>query len=462
MELSPIRASQIVWAAARGTERAKRRSRIRCGGCGAVSKEAIDARGTFSEVETARLVVVEIPSMAPRDHGRLPALDVVRGLAILAVTLYRFRGGPGEEFFGSQVLYHGLGFGARGVDLFFVLSGLLITGILYDSKPRVHYFRDFYARRVLRIFPLYYGVLLAAFCVLPLFGRLPAEFGEAEANQSWLWLYGANLLVAWKGEWCLGSFDHFWSLGVEEHFYLLWPLVIYAFRRKTAMTISAIVAAASAIARIGWVAVGGDRVAAEAFTLFRLDGLLAGAWCALAARGPGGLHALVRPARRVACSILLLLPAVGLQSRLMTAQWTLCAVFFGALAVLAMAAMPATIAGRFWQSPTLRFLGKYSYGMYVFQNPLIPLLSGLFTAESLTLAFGSALGGRLAYIVLMSAATVLAAMVSWHLYEKHFLKLKVYFEHEPVASTPEASSRPIVAVRELQRDRSIRARSVSE
>jgi peptidoglycan/LPS O-acetylase OafA/YrhL len=414
-------------------------------------------------VETARLVVVEIPSMVPRDHGRSPALDVVRGLAILAVTLYRFRGGPGEEFLGSQMLYHVLGFGARGVDLFFVLSGFLITGILYDSKPKAHYFRDFYARRVLRIFPLYFGVLLVAFCVLPLIGWLPAEFGEAAANQSWLWLYGANILVAWKGQWCLGSFDHFWSLGVEEHFYLLWPLVIYAFRRKTAMTISATVAAASAIARIGWVALGGDRVAAEAFTLFRLDGLLVGAWCALAARGPGGLHALVRPARRVACfSILLLLPAVGLQSRLMTAQWTLCAVFFGALTVLAVTAMPATLAERFWQSPTLRFLGKYSYGMYVFQNPLIPLLSGLFTAESLTLALGSPLAGRLVYIALMTAATVLVAMASWHLYEKHFLKLKVYFEHEPEASTPGTSSRPIVVIRELKRERPIQARSASE
>ena len=103
----------------------------------------------------------------PNLKGHLPALDAIRGLAIVLVTLYRFGGGD-----------HGLGRaveadwlvepGSRGVDLFFVLSGFLITGILFDAKGKEHYFRNFYVRRALRIFPLYYGVLAAAVFLLPL------------------------------------------------------------------------------------------------------------------------------------------------------------------------------------------------------------------------------------------------------------------------------------------------------
>ena len=162
--------------------------------------------------------------------GHLPVLDGIRGLAILLVTAYRFDIGPEYGQLPGSLVFQILRHGDMGVDLFFVLSGFLITGILFDARGRKHYFRNFYARRALRIFPLYYGFLFVTLVAPPaLCGPEYDLFPEAESNQAWLWLYGANLLVAVRDSWCLGSFDHFWSLSVEEHFYFLWPLVIFFF-----------------------------------------------------------------------------------------------------------------------------------------------------------------------------------------------------------------------------------------
>src|SRR5207244_13039880 len=113
-------------------------------------------------------------------------------------------------------------YGIVGVDLFFVLSGFLITGLLLDSKGAPGYFRNFYARRTLRIFPLYYAVLALLFLVLPLLVALPPPLEDARTHQVWLWTYTANFYIAAKASWwALTYVSHFWSLAIEEHFYLL-------------------------------------------------------------------------------------------------------------------------------------------------------------------------------------------------------------------------------------------------
>ena len=223
-------------------------------------------------------------------RGHIPALDAIRGLAIVLVTLYRFGGGGDGP---ARAIEHSwlIGLGSRGVDLFFVLSGFLITGILFDAKGQQHYFRNFYMRRTLRIFPLYYAALVLTLLVLP---RLVSGFPQAGVSQVWLWLYGANVVQALRGEWCLGALNHFWSLAIEEHFYFVWPLAIYLTSRRGAMWLALCAAAASGIARAAWLAGGGNDVAAEVFTLLRMDGLLLGSWIALAARGSGGLAWLTR------------------------------------------------------------------------------------------------------------------------------------------------------------------------
>jgi len=103
----------------------------------------------------------------PRRTGHQPGLDGVRGVAILMVMAIHFVGESKAETFVQTLLTKAAGYGLFGVDLFFVLSGFLITGILLEAKNRPHYFRNFYARRTLRIFPLYYGVLAVLFLLLP-------------------------------------------------------------------------------------------------------------------------------------------------------------------------------------------------------------------------------------------------------------------------------------------------------
>lgn len=362
-------------------------------------------------------------------RGHVPALDAIRGLAIVAVTLYRF-GGGGEA--AASAIGHTwlVDLGGRGVDLFFVLSGFLITGILFDAKGKEHYFRNFYMRRSLRIFPLYYVALAVTLWILPLVSRGMAEALEpAIEQQAWLWLYGANVLQALRGEWCLGPLNHFWSLAIEEHFYLVWPAVIYFSSRQTAIRICGFVGGASVAARVIWLMAGGNDVTADVFTLLRMDGLALGGWLALAARSPGGLGWLKRYAR--AAMVLLGAAAVlttVFEKRffgLPVAAW---AGTCGALLVLVVAAKRESWLERFGSSRTLQFFGKYSYGMYVFQLPLVYLVAPVMTAGGVAGLLGNAVAGQVVYCTVMFGATLVAALLSWNLFEKRVLGWKRYFE----------------------------------
>src|SRR6185369_11811956 len=116
-----------------------------------------------------------------------------------------------------------------GVDLFFVLSGFLITGILYDAKARKDYFRNFYARRFLRILPLYYGILALYILVFPRISIVPQrQYQSLVEHQLWFWTHLSNVSIAIEG---YGNqqrgWTHFWSLAVEEQFYLVWPAVVF-------------------------------------------------------------------------------------------------------------------------------------------------------------------------------------------------------------------------------------------
>lgn len=360
----------------------------------------------------------------------ISVLDGIRGLAILLVTVYRFAGvGQGQEF-SDNLLRSIASIGYRGVDLFFVLSGFLITGILYDTKSDPHYFRNFYARRALRIFPLYYATLVVTLILLPLVSaRAASIFAPASEHQAWLWLYGTNLLQSSTGTWPFGCLDHFWSLAVEEHFYFVWPLVIYWLPRRAAIGACLILIATASASRVGFILTGGNEAAPEVFTLFRADALAMGALVALTARGPGGIQSLSAYARHTLLVLgpILLLLSIG-HRRLLTVPDTLFAAFFAGLLVTALTAKADSQTAKLWNSSCLRFFGKYSYAMYVFQYPLIPLLAPLLSPELLTTTTGNATVARLFYIVLMTAITTAAAIASWTLFEKRFLSLKKYFE----------------------------------
>lgn len=374
----------------------------------------------------------EATEAAPKPHVHIPALDAVRGLAIVLVTMYRFAGAGVDTSQPGMALFKLFKPLDIGVDLFFVLSGFLITGILVDSKSKPHYFSHFFARRSLRIFPLYFGVLIGVFLLLPLVSNLTTElFPSAQEKQGWLWLYGANILIGWTSDWMvLDRFGHFWSLAVEEHFYLVWPFVIYALSRKQAMRACAILSVASMLARGYYTYKFGEaaNVGAETFTWMRLDCLALGGWGALAARGPQGLpgmHAKAWVLGAIGLGTILLMVAVG-RTSILNMSMIVYALFF--MSFILVMAQPEPVMGFKWlgNNRVLHFFGKYSYGMYVFQNLLIPVVAPVISAAILAEKFGSLAAGQLAYLVVMFGLTTLAALASWHLYEKHFLKLKKY------------------------------------
>ena len=149
----------------------------------------------------------------PSSH--ISSLDGVRGLAILSVTFYRFGNESINDGTTTGLIAKIIEAGESGVDLFFVLSGFLITGVLLDARVRSHFFFQFFLRRSLRIFPLYF-VSLAIFLILvPWWLGDTQPFQEAYDNQAFLWTYVTNIKMSFSNSWCFGYLGHFWSLAVE-------------------------------------------------------------------------------------------------------------------------------------------------------------------------------------------------------------------------------------------------------
>src|SRR4029077_5645891 len=169
-------------------------------------------------------------AVAPRMSAvHIPALDGIRGLAILLVIPHNTNLMLETAFHGPAYLVKEfLLFGWAGVQLFFVLSGFLISGALLDTQNSPRYYRSFYARRVLRILPLYYGALVVTFLVLTPLRLAPAETLHSQQHQIWLWTFLSNWTDP-QGLVVVG-FAHFWSLAVEERFYLLWAMALARLR----------------------------------------------------------------------------------------------------------------------------------------------------------------------------------------------------------------------------------------
>jgi peptidoglycan/LPS O-acetylase OafA/YrhL len=402
--------------------------------------------------QAAASTTTRSPSL-PNLHGHIPALDGLRGIAIALVMLCHFLpyNDQPTSLIGRLFFFIGRA-GWAGVDLFFVLSGFLITGILLDAKGGPHFFRNFYARRTLRIFPLYYFVLAMIFLVIPLFWRgafASPDLADIRRHQAWLWFYGTNFVMTWKND--MGFFyadwlnlNPFWSLAVEEHFYLLWPLVVYLCSPRGMRRVCATVICASFALRAVLFLRGGWEWGIYIFTPCRIDALALGGLLALILRhDPRAAGALLRWARWLAL-VLGLITLIGLWQNpgrdgwaSMTAGYMLLATFFAALLLYSLAAPPASPAARFFAAAPLRALGKYSYGLYVYHSILGPAFDRAFGQRRLDSLLRSNLhlgraayaGSVLLFVVLASAASLAIAFASWHLFEKQALKLKKYFEY---------------------------------
>lgn len=347
-----------------------------------------------------------------------PILDGIRGLAILLVLMWHYLSAPASP--GSWLAYSQvpLRLTYTGVDLFFVLSGFLIGGILIDTRGRNRYFATFYARRVRRILPLYL-VMLAAFAFIVYLHSAGVQGLAFAANDPlpW-WAYAGvqNLAMMEYGA-ALNGISVSWSLAVEEQVYILLPLLV---RLTKPERLTWVVIAMVVIALLSRFAVGDTR--SYVFTVSRLDAVGLGMLSAIAIRNRDLWVRLTAPhVLRVAWTVLLG-AALLLTLRILPMHpfgYTMLAALYTTIIITALSS-PDSKLGRVLSAYWLRSLGTISYGVYLFHMPLLYLAHGLILGRDHQypgLTDLPSIGATGLALVL----TLLLASLSWRYFERPLL-----------------------------------------
>jgi peptidoglycan/LPS O-acetylase OafA/YrhL len=378
--------------------------------------------------------------MADRSLPHIPVLDGLRGLAIALVLVYHINlyGGFNPLTVLDRAVDAITLSGWSGVDLFFVLSGFLITRILLHAKGGPHFFRHFYIRRALRIFPLYYATLAAFFLVGPLLVTGGPEYQAVLAKQGWYWTHTLNIDIALHGWHRFLPLGHFWTLAIEEQFYLIWPLLVFMLDRR-ALTGVLVAAIVTAFGIRMWLAWSDQLLAAQMLTPARMDTLALGSLLAVAASGDGGLARWRRPALMFCLGSGVLLAGTivrygGLPDSgtvVVTVGFLLLAGFYGSALVIAATAPVSGLLERMLTRPWLTLLGRHAYALYVFHHPIVIFAGKVITVDELPTVFGSRIPALGFYTLIIGGASLAAALVSWRFLEGPLLNLKSRFPYIP-------------------------------
>ena len=340
------------------------------------------------------------PGTAAEIRPHYPALDGLRGIAVLGVVL-------------CHLLFRPLTFGWMGVPLFFVLSGFLITGILLRTRERPDYFRRFYWRRALRIFPIYYLYLVGSLVIGLLLAYPVGDLGFAA-------LYLHNHRVPgyiWQMPEFFGG--HTWSLAVEEQFYLLWPLTVWVLSARNIVRLSTVLFFAALVFRFwahgvtedparwiqyGWLPANIDCLASGAIiAVLHHENRLRRGWAVALVTGAGTLLLLLIVQTSMdewQTSELWLQPRINVLLNTLLALTCAGIVAFSVLVPL-----------RYLSTGPLTHFGRISYGLYLWHVPVFWVFP-LFV-----------LPGRHIYLValLKLLAAWLVAWVSWRFFESKLI-----------------------------------------
>jgi peptidoglycan/LPS O-acetylase OafA/YrhL len=375
---------------------------------------------------------------SPTLQKHYPGLDSLRGLAVLFVFLHHYVGG----YMANDPV---LNWGWVGVEIFFVLSGFLITGILFESLEAPHFFRNFYIRRTLRIFPVYYGFWALMLLLTPI-TRVHWDHHVV----LWLFYLGNYSTTSWNlelhGHAMTGAMivvGHFWSLCIEEHFYMLWPLIIFAVRKRLTLQricVGGVLLTLIARCLITWQHPAIAYPALYTYSIARFDAPLIGSWAALWVRGPIPGYQRIR-AR--ACQWGLVFLAILIGSQIVTdfvcgfpaaslplpsIHWVTAYGFtvidLASLCLLFLCLDATSFFSRLLDVLHLRRLGKISYGFYVIHMLYFDFAKnyyGRFARHNLAIEF----------VVGCFLLTYLLAELSYRYYETPFLRLKDRWAKKP-------------------------------
>jgi peptidoglycan/LPS O-acetylase OafA/YrhL len=346
----------------------------------------------------------------------IPELDGIRGIAVLSVVLLHFHA-PFSANMPLGPISSVIKGGWAGVDIFFVLSGYLISSILLATREAENYFSAFYARRALRIFPLYCLALAFYFWLeLPLAHRHGLVTNFHESEQIWYWTFSGN----WRQG--LGYNDgagvaHFWSLAIEEQFYILFSVVVLWFRGRSLTWICAAMMTISIGLRVFLASQGHLSPLTVRLTHLHLDPLAMGVLLACSSQ--------VRAWANRWAWVLIPVGVAGIYLSL-PAGLSITAAGLAATGAIGMACS-RPVAWMRW--PVLRSLGKYSYALYVIHAFLSAAAANLAKRHQ-----------ELTFVLLCMVAGPLAsyglAWISWHVFEERFLRLKNRFPYR--IAEPEA------------------------
>jgi peptidoglycan/LPS O-acetylase OafA/YrhL len=353
-------------------------------------------------------------------NGRNWQLDSLRALAVTCVLIHRF--------WPTCVLeVAGTGIGHLGVRLFFVLSGYLITGILLRCRSWMEAgqtdaatnLRRFYIRRFLRIFPPYYALL-----ALMVIRNVPG----VRDTLWWHAGYASNFLFALEGDWKPGDTSHFWSLAVEEQFYLVWPFLILLVPRSRLVGVVIAITVSSPLFRLIGLLAGVNETALWVATPASLDALGLGSLVALCADQPAAWRRLTR----LGLISVPLAFTLGVVLLVYDRLW-LGYVVNETVVVLALAYLVAKTAqgfggltGRLLSLPPLQYVGKISYGIYLYHVFVLQAFWRLLSVARLPLLDK----GPLLFLIVTSMTVAMAAL-SWKFLEQPLNGLKRYFPYEP-------------------------------